>query len=75
MNFLVSGRLYGLKNDGATLFPRIDGAPEFVHLTKERMKAIQLVKTVSPNKLQVAIKGTGISAAAIKFAENFAKKY
>ncbi|CAL2090866.1 DUF6443 domain-containing protein [Tenacibaculum sp. 190524A02b] len=70
---LINGRQYGVKNEGATLFPRKGNG--FINLSQGQIKAIQLIKRVPANNLSKAIKGAGISNDDYNFAKEFIKKY
>lgn len=72
---LINGRVYGIKNEGKTLFPRSGGAPEFMDLTQGQIKAIQILKKVPIEKVDIAIKGADISEADLMFAKEFISKY
>ncbi|MEF9479087.1 hypothetical protein OWR28_16370 [Chryseobacterium sp. 1B4] len=72
---IINGRIYGIKNEGQTLFPRSGGAPEFQDLSQGQIKAIQLMKTVPTNKVDQALKGAGVSNIDINFAKEFINKY
>lgn len=71
----INGRIYGVKNEGATIFPRSGGAPEFIDLTQGQIKAIQLAKKVPADKLSKAFKGAGISQQDADFAKDFISNY
>ncbi|WP_027386475.1 hypothetical protein [Chryseobacterium gregarium] len=71
----INGRMYGVKNEGATLFPRSGGALEFIDLTQGQIKAIQLMKKVPGGSLNQALKGAGISSADASFAREFIIKH
>ncbi|WPO84292.1 hypothetical protein SD427_08140 [Chryseobacterium sp. JJR-5R] len=71
----INGRMYGVKNQGDTLFPRSGGASEFIDLTQGQIKAIQLMKKVPAGRLNQALKGAGISPADASFAREFIIKY
>ncbi len=71
----INSRIYGVKNEGATLFPRSGGAPEFMDLTQGQIKAIQLMKKVPANKLNQALEGAKISSSDVNFAKEFITKY
>ena len=71
----INGRIYGVKNEGATIFPRSGGAPEFIDLTQGQIKAIQLAKKVPADKLSQASKGAGISQQDADFAKKFISNY
>jgi hypothetical protein len=58
-----------------TIFHRSNGAPEFIDLTQDQIKAIQLMKQVPIDKLNNALKGAGISTSDANFAREFIKKY
>ncbi len=72
---IINGRTYGVKNQGATIFPRSGGAPEFIDLTQGQIKAIQLMKKVPAGNLNKAIQGAKISPKDANFAREFIKKY
>lgn len=72
-NIIINNRIYGVKNEGNTLFPRSGGAPEFIDLTQGQIKAIQLMKKVPAERLNQALKGAGISSRDINFAKDFIK--
>ncbi|MCX8526494.1 hypothetical protein OF897_21505 [Chryseobacterium formosus] len=74
-NIIINNRIYGVKNEGNTLFPRSGGAPEFIDLTQGQIKAIQLMKKVPAERLNQVLKGAGISSRDINFAKDFIKKY
>jgi len=71
----INSRIYGVKNGGATLFPRSGGAPEFIDLTQGQIKAIQLMKKVSAGRLNQALEGARISSSDVGFAKEFITKY
>ena len=71
----INGRIYGVKNEGKTLFPRSGGSHHFKDLSQAQIKAIQLLKTVPSNKVEQAIKGAGISTQDFKFAKDFIEKH
>ena len=72
---VINGRIYGIKNEGQTLFPRSGGSPQFQDLSQGQIKAIQLLKTVPANKVDQALKGAGVSNTDINFAKDFINKY
>lgn len=72
---VINGRVYGIKNEGQTLFPRSGGAPQFQDLSQGQIKAIQLMKTVPANKIDQALKGAGVSTTDINIARDFINKY
>jgi hypothetical protein len=72
---LINGRRYGIKNEGATLFPRSGGAPEFVDLTRAQIKAIQIIKKVPADKLDTVIKNAKLSSNDLNFAKQFIKDF
>jgi len=74
-DIMINGRIYGMKNEGQTLFPRSGGAPQFQDLSQGQIKAIQLMKTVPANKVDQALKGAGVSNTDINFARDFINKY
>jgi len=72
---VVNGRIYGVKNEGATLYPKSGGATEFIDLSQGQIKAIQLIKNTPAEKLSLALERAGISKEDYNFAINFIKKY
>ncbi|WP_267283099.1 hypothetical protein [Chryseobacterium luquanense] len=72
---IINGRIYGVKNQGTTIFPRSGGAPEFIDLTQGQIKAIQLMKTIPAGNLNRALQGAKVSPTDANFVREFIKKY
>ena len=71
----INNRVYGLKNNGGTLFPRSGGGGEFMDVTKGQAKAVEILKKVPLEKQGAALKGARISELDTNWAIDFIKKY
>lgn len=72
-NIDINGNIYGIKNEGKTLYP-IKGNG-FINLTAGQVQAIQFYKTKTGSDLTRALDGAKVTQADRTFAESFIKEY
>jgi len=72
-NVIINGNIYGVKNEGKTLYP-IKGK-DFINLSNGQIKAIQLYKNTPKDKLETVLKNVGIKPEDSNFAKDFVKKH
>ncbi|MBV8255413.1 MAG: hypothetical protein JO154_22625 [Chitinophaga sp.] len=72
-NLLINGNVYGVKNEGKTLYP-ISGNG-FMEVTPGQIRAIKILKNTPAHAVDRALQGNKVTPAEREFAEDFIKKY